>query len=120
MSELSEVAQAQVLGAGALVVLWLALLLWLGQPSPPPAPLDLRAHVGKPYQEALAALKAQRPLAVVVAYRVRDSWSTAHQEMTMLPGIHYMGVGHDGAYMDLVPPYYLHRTIKHMGIVGVF
>ena len=112
------------LRTGAVVFLvllaWLVLVAWLGRRSPPPPPVDLAALVGRPYAEAVAALKAQRPLAVVVVYRARDTGGPKTLEMPMLPGTFYMGVGPDGAYMDLVPHYYVHRRIRHCGIVGVF
>ena len=105
--------RTRVLVALALSAAWVLLAQ-----SPP---VDVAAYVGRPYGEAVAAIKAGQPGAEVVVYRARRSWGGPRREsMAMRPGVHYLGVGPDGALLGEVPAQYAGRAIKHLGIVGVF
>lgn len=111
-----EASSGWVLAALALAAAWVLLTA-----RPSQLPVDVDAYVGRPYGEAVAAIKAGQPGAEVVVYRARRSWGGPRREsMAMRPGVHYLGVGSDGALLGAVPAQYAGRSIKHLGIVGVF
>lgn len=80
--------------------------------------VDVRAYVGRPYTEAVDAIKTQQPHAVVVAYRARDTDSPDKPfVMAMQAGVHYLGVDKQDRLLGAVPAQYTERNIKHSGIL---
>lgn len=80
--------------------------------------VDVQSYVGRPYEEAVDAIKTRQPGAAVVAYRARDTDSPEKPfEMAMQPGVHYLGVDKQGRLLGAVPAQYAQRRIKHAGIL---
>lgn len=97
----------------------LALLVVLQADMSATVPMvDVQALVGRPIDEVVTAIKTEKPNAVIVAYRTRDTDSSAQPHvMAMQPNVHYLGVDKSDTFLGMVPLQYVERNIKHSGIL---